>query len=103
VHRYAPDQADPLDIPLDLQISEAEQRTVLERACSTAGNKEVEETIRLMCIPNLKSIDTMQVVPEGLLLYPIGNHGFWFPAFSDLTKFKNSTLTKAPPLAPQNP
>ncbi len=78
VHYYTPDQSEPVDVPLDLQISDAKQRTVIERARSRAGNKEVDETIRLMTIPKLKAIDAMLLVPEGVVLYSIRGNGFWF-------------------------
>ena len=87
VHCYAPDQSEPVDVPLDLQISEAEQRTVIERARGTAGNKELDEMLRLKTIPKLKAIDAMLLVPEGVVLYSIGGHGFWFLPFADLNKY----------------
>jgi hypothetical protein len=68
LHRYAHGQPEPVDIPLDLQISDAEQRTVIERARGKAGNKEVDQTIQLMTIPRLKDIDSMLLIPEGVVL-----------------------------------
>jgi hypothetical protein len=82
--RYTPGKSDPVEIPLDLQISAENQRIIIQGVTGGKSGDEVTETLRLTTIPSLKDIDSILVVPEGVVVYQIEDKGFWFIPKADL-------------------
>lgn len=78
LHVYPAGQTSSIDVPLDLQISDAEGKKILSPSGSESETEINAQITRLVTLPWLKCVDTLLSVAGGLLIYP--NHGdcFWF-------------------------
>ena len=76
LHVYPAGQTNSVDIPLDLQISDAVAQKIL---LDTGSEDEINRQItRLITLPELKNVTSLLSDSGGLLIYPDRGDGFWF-------------------------